>query len=760
MMEDFQNQPVSSQSNLNQPPQQKPKKHIPTWLGLVVIIATAVLLFGGAFALEYYLNNNFKGTVSTEKNSDNSKTLGVFLHAYPKNSKEYYSYFNDVYIYDFETGNKELFSSFGPKEVECMEFKNNKIVYSKICNNYDKRSSWQHPDSKEIFIKDLVLKDESTISLKDVYYHNFSVDGKQLFYTKFNTITKKSNLYEYDLISHDSKLIVKDFDGFIHFAYGFAENLFFSAEDNLFQLKGNKSSLFYQFGKDKTWDRITYNISPDLSTILVYKALFGDGDFRAMQTDICKTSDRVCTKFSDDFEYGSFLDNGKFVLTYDNGPGEKDTYSYLNLETKKIENIFSSEEGEHIDAKVPDQNKFLIQKRGYFQVPTSPNTGCADGDTEYFIEPALNKNDFKFLIKSKGGQQGWEGSCENYSVSFLGWLTTGLEDTKVGDKIKTADWKTYKDDKYGFEVKYPNDWIFKNEQGWETVNDYFFFEKSGYTLSISNRSLGYYGLINKDDLKNYDALSISGISFLRSKKPEILWNNNSYFNLLVKYPNEDPGGTFVWQYDQLLKTSPDSGFGFQYVLPEGITESNYDPNIISEMDKIVETFNLKNKETWNGDRWEFYKNEIMDFSIFYPVNLTPEESQTSTVTSVRFFERKPSLQNSNFEVWNGVINYAGEQKPLTFKEFVDSKRDGFKKDSLIKDLSEKQIAVDGVPAIEFSFIRKGPKWDQQQYQIFMQKEGINYYAITMWRDMYPSEGIPFERFFLDSILPSFKFVKL
>jgi hypothetical protein len=57
-MEDFQNQPVSSQSNSNQPLQQKPKKHIPTWLGLVIIILAGILLFGGAFAYQFLVNKN------------------------------------------------------------------------------------------------------------------------------------------------------------------------------------------------------------------------------------------------------------------------------------------------------------------------------------------------------------------------------------------------------------------------------------------------------------------------------------------------------------------------------------------------------------------------------------------------------------------------------------------------------------------------------------------------------------------------------
>jgi hypothetical protein len=65
-MEDFQNQPVSSQSNSNQPLQQKPKKHIPTWLGLVIIILAGILLFGGAFAYQFLVNKNQPETVVSQ----------------------------------------------------------------------------------------------------------------------------------------------------------------------------------------------------------------------------------------------------------------------------------------------------------------------------------------------------------------------------------------------------------------------------------------------------------------------------------------------------------------------------------------------------------------------------------------------------------------------------------------------------------------------------------------------------------------------
>ena len=63
------------QEQFNQPAQLNTKpKLIPTWLGILIIVLVAVLLFGGVFGLQYYLNQN--NTDFQNENNQNTETAG------------------------------------------------------------------------------------------------------------------------------------------------------------------------------------------------------------------------------------------------------------------------------------------------------------------------------------------------------------------------------------------------------------------------------------------------------------------------------------------------------------------------------------------------------------------------------------------------------------------------------------------------------------------------------------------------------------
>jgi len=64
-MENLQNQ--NQQNNFNQIPQQNHKKQIASWIGFVIIVAVAVIAFGGVFAYQYFLVKNYKAGSLTQQ---------------------------------------------------------------------------------------------------------------------------------------------------------------------------------------------------------------------------------------------------------------------------------------------------------------------------------------------------------------------------------------------------------------------------------------------------------------------------------------------------------------------------------------------------------------------------------------------------------------------------------------------------------------------------------------------------------------------
>jgi len=91
---------------------------------------------------------------------------------------------------------------------------------------------------------------------------------------------------------------------------------------------------------------------------------------------------------------------------------------------------------------------------------------------------------------------------------------TGIQETATTTEIDTADWKTYRNEEYGFEFKYPGEWVLNEIENGISVKyskDWQFGMKQGFSpfsVIITNKSLEGF-------IKSYEDDFLDGVPLTR-----------------------------------------------------------------------------------------------------------------------------------------------------------------------------------------------------------------------------------------------------
>lgn len=170
----------------------------------------------------------------------------------------------------------------------------------------------------------------------------------------------------------------------------------------------------------------------------------------------------------------------------------------------------------------------------------------------------------------------------------------------VESSSDVSNWKTYRNEQYGFEFKYPKDWTIDGKEDLFRVIDMQDLNKpyKGIYVSITDSN----GMNIDKWLENYNT------EFIDSKSKLII-NGNSVVKSINSADGSDGFSYYFSDNKNVFK------FEVSKFYQNGNSFYDYDKYII----KILSTFKFFNSTTTDISNWNTYRNEEYGFEFKYPV---------------------------------------------------------------------------------------------------------------------------------------------
>jgi hypothetical protein len=214
---------------------------------------------------------------------------------------------------------------------------------------------------------------------------------------------------------------------------------------------------------------------------------------------------------------------------------------------------------------------------------------------------------FLFLAAACNKQTAQVQPVQNQQVQTSQPTQQQPQATSTGE---TANWKIYKNDKYGFEFKYPSGWYFKFEQNqWQHSYDIYRYGNFAAYLTRSPDEDFY--MVFEGFNEGLDNLLKEPDYFWGSKeniqnKETVTIGNQTFEKITWKFPQESPEDVLYIQNQSKTIT-------MQLEVPP------YDQQDFMD---VLSTFKFTNQTS----DWKTYNNSQKDFSIQYPLGWLVKEN--------------------------------------------------------------------------------------------------------------------------------------